>query len=124
MNNNPSELPGSVAKLCVITAVERGAFSQIGGMSILSGISTHTLLLSHSPIPAPSPPHLHSDRVCEDCFINVSDEEKKPRANFFDTKHIVRHLSYDPSRQLLATVGHDHVIKVGVVGVGEEVGAG
>jgi len=56
--------------------------------------------------------HEYPVRVCEDCFINVSDEEKKPRANFFDTKHIVRHLSYDPSRQLLATVGHDHVIKV------------
>ena len=27
-------------------------------------------------------------------------------------RHIVKHMSYDAARQLLATVGQDHVIKV------------
>lgn len=56
--------------------------------------------------------HEYPVRVCEGCFIHVTPEEKKPRANFFDTKHVVKHMSYDPERRLLATVGHDHVIKV------------
>lgn len=56
--------------------------------------------------------HEYPVRVCEDCFINVSPAEKKPRANFFDTKHIVKHMSYDADKQWLATVGQDHVIKI------------
>lgn len=51
-------------------------------------------------------------RVCEDCFINVTEKEKKPMANFFDTRHVVKHMSFDPGRRLLATVGEDHVIKL------------
>jgi len=56
--------------------------------------------------------HEYPVRVCEDCFINISPEEKKPLANFFDTRHTVKNMNYDPARQLLCTVGQDHVIKV------------
>ena len=33
-------------------------------------------------------------RVCENCYITITDHEKTPRANFFDTryKHIVMFL--------------------------------
>jgi len=56
--------------------------------------------------------HEYPVRVCEECYISVTEREKNPLANFFDTKHIVKHMSYDPSRKLLATVGQDHVIKI------------
>ena len=38
--------------------------------------------------------------------------EKKPLANFFDTKNVVKHLNFDSSRSLLATVGQDNIIKL------------
>jgi len=56
--------------------------------------------------------HEYPVRVCENCYITITDHEKTPRANFFDTRHIVKHMSYDTGRQLLATVGQDHVIKI------------
>ena len=30
--------------------------------------------------------HEYPVRVCEDCFINVTEAEKRPMANFFDTR--------------------------------------
>jgi len=56
--------------------------------------------------------HEYPVRACEDCFINVTEIEKKPMANFFDTRHIVKHMNFDASRKMLATVGQDHVIKL------------
>ena len=32
--------------------------------------------------------------------------------NFHILRHIVKHMDFDPSRKLLATVGQDHVIKL------------
>jgi len=56
--------------------------------------------------------HEYPVRVCEDCYINVKDAEKKPLANFFDTRSVVKHLQFDAGRCLLATVGHDNIIKL------------
>jgi len=56
--------------------------------------------------------HEYPVRVCENCFIDVKEGEKKPLANFFDTRQVVKHLFYDSSRSLLGTVGHDNVIKL------------
>lgn len=51
-------------------------------------------------------------RVCEGCFIAVTPLEKRPLANFFDTKHVVKHMDFEADRQLLLTVGKDHVLKM------------
>jgi len=56
--------------------------------------------------------HEYPVRVCEDCYINVTEIEKRPLANFFDTRHVVKHMDFDASRKVLATVGQDHVIKL------------
>jgi len=56
--------------------------------------------------------HEYPVRVCEDCYINVTPQEKIPMANFFDTKHIVKYMSFDVERNLLVTVGKDHVLKM------------
>ena len=70
-------------------------------------------------------------RVCEECHISIKEGEKKPLANFFDTRwrnstakrslrekaklcfrNVVKHLHFDASRCLLASVGQDNVIKL------------
>ena len=70
-------------------------------------------------------------RVCEECYISIKEGEKKPLANFFDTRssniflcgtlnwqtsecfrNVVKHLHFDASRCLLASVGQDNVIKL------------
>jgi len=56
--------------------------------------------------------HEYPVRVCENCYIGVTEGEKKPLANFFDTKQVVKHMQFDGERQLVATVGADHVIKL------------
>lgn len=56
--------------------------------------------------------HEYPVRVCENCFIQITPEDKAPLANFFDIRHIVNHMDYDPGRQLLLTVGQDHVMRV------------
>ena len=71
--------------------------------------------------------HEYPVRVCEECYISVTEAEKRPMANFFDTRFgfsliskclldsyrtIVNHLHFDPGRHLLATVTQDNVIKI------------
>lgn len=56
--------------------------------------------------------HEYPVRVCEECHISIKEGEKKPLANFFDTRNVVKHLHFDASRCLLASVGQDNVIKL------------
>jgi len=56
--------------------------------------------------------HEYPVRVCENCYINVTEGEKNPLANFFDTRNVVKHLTFDAGRNLLCSVGQDNVIKL------------
>jgi len=62
--------------------------------------------------PLPGRGHEFPVRVCEDCYIKVTEDEKKSMARFYDMKHCVRYMSYDEGRKMMLTVGPDHIIKV------------
>jgi len=62
--------------------------------------------------PLPIKGHEFPVRVCENCYINVTEDEKKSLARFYDMKHCVRYMSYDENRKLMLTIGPDHIIKV------------
>lgn len=51
-------------------------------------------------------------RICEGCFIGITDEEKKSLAKFYDLKHSVVAMDWDEEQKLLATVGNDRIIKI------------
>jgi hypothetical protein len=51
-------------------------------------------------------------RVCDECFGTISDEDRAPMASFHDVKHSVTHMDLEETRQRLATVGTDRVIKI------------
>jgi len=62
--------------------------------------------------PLPTKGHEFPVRICENCYINVTEDEKKSLARFYDMKHCVRYMSYDENRKLMLTIGPDHIIKV------------
>jgi len=62
--------------------------------------------------PLPQRGHEFPVRVCENCFIKVTEDEKKSLARYYDMKHCVRYMSYDDSRKMMLTVGPDQIIKV------------
>ena len=62
--------------------------------------------------PLPGKGHEFPVRICENCWINVTEEEKKSLARFYDMKHCVRYMSFDEGRKMMLTVGPDHIIKV------------
>lgn len=51
-------------------------------------------------------------RVCEECFVLIEDEDKRPTATFHEIRHYVNHLSIDISKGRLLTCGMDHIIKI------------
>ncbi|XP_076454179.1 WD repeat and FYVE domain-containing protein 2-like [Babylonia areolata] len=51
-------------------------------------------------------------RVCDDCYSQITDEDKAPLATFHDIRHNVVHLSLDVTRSLLLTTGKDRVMKI------------
>nr|XP_022336138.1 uncharacterized protein LOC111132600 [Crassostrea virginica] len=51
-------------------------------------------------------------RVCDDCFLTITDEERAPLATFHDIKHQVLHMNLDQTRKRLLTVGRDRVVKM------------
>lgn len=62
--------------------------------------------------PLPYRGHEFPVRVCEECYIKITEDEKKSQARFYDMKSSVRYMSYDGRRKQLITVGPDHVIKI------------
>ena len=60
----------------------------------------------------PEKGHEYPVRVCEDCYIKITEAEKNSMANVFDNRQIIKHMDFDEARRLLVTVGDDHVIKI------------
>jgi len=75
------------------------------GKAICDGCSTKRC-------PLPSRGHEFPVRVCENCFINVTEDEKASHAKFIDLKHSVRKFDYDDQRGLLLTVGQDKLVRI------------
>ncbi|KAK3095101.1 hypothetical protein FSP39_010354 [Pinctada imbricata] len=51
-------------------------------------------------------------RVCDDCFGNITDDEKAPLATFHDVRHQVLYMHLEETRKMLLTVGKDRVVKL------------
>jgi WD repeat and FYVE domain-containing protein 2 len=51
-------------------------------------------------------------RVCEECYIKITEDEKQSLARFYDMKSSIRYIDFDANRKLLITVGNDHLIKI------------
>jgi WD40 repeat protein len=51
-------------------------------------------------------------RVCNDCSAKVTDEDRRSTTMFFDMKHEVTSIYFDPTKGHLLTVGSDNIVKV------------
>jgi len=51
-------------------------------------------------------------RVCESCYINITEEDKKSHAKFYDMRGGVRAVDVCERRRLMATVGADREVKI------------
>lgn len=55
-------------------------------------------------------------RVCDDCFTEITDEDKAPLATFHDAKHGIVHMFLEETRKRLLTIGKDRVVKIWDIG--------
>ncbi|XP_065840729.1 WD repeat and FYVE domain-containing protein 2-like [Oscarella lobularis] len=51
-------------------------------------------------------------RLCNECNDKLTDEDQKTTTKFFDLKHEVMYMYYDPTKCHLLTVGSDKVVKL------------
>ncbi|XP_062521405.1 WD repeat and FYVE domain-containing protein 2-like [Corticium candelabrum] len=51
-------------------------------------------------------------RVCNDCYAKVTDADQRSTTMFFDMKHEVKLVYFDPTKGHLLTVGSDRVVKL------------
>lgn len=75
------------------------------GKAICNGCSTKRSTL-------PSRGHEFPVRVCEECYIGVTDEDKRSNTIFHDLKHSIKAMDIDFDRNLMITVGSDRIVKL------------
>ncbi|KPM06788.1 WD repeat and FYVE domain-containing protein 2-like protein [Sarcoptes scabiei] len=51
-------------------------------------------------------------RVCNDCFVTITEADRVSLAKFYDSKHCITHMNIDEAHQLMVTSGFDRVIKL------------